>query len=162
MSYALVIDDDTNLLDSLRAAVQQRGLDVATASTWDEGLSLFQILSPDLVIADYNMPGSKHGLKLLAEISRLRPSVRLILISAYLNEEDMSKIGDLGLVDRAFAKGSSVSTMQAILEEIAKAAEAADQQTDWVQFARAHVNAQSVSEEALEELDAALTRNRLV
>jgi len=105
-------------------------------------------------------PGQVH-LKLLAEISQLRPSVRLILISAYLNEEDMSKIADLGLVHRTFTKGSSIATVEAILEEIAKAAETADQQTDWVQFASAHVKAQSVSEEALEELDTALTKNRL-
>lgn len=161
MSYALVIDDNTDLLKSLEATVQQRGFEVTTASTWDEGLALFHILSPDLVVADYNMPGSRHGLKLLAEVRRLRPSVRLILISAYLNEEDMDEVGNLGLVDRAFTKGASIATIESILEEIAQAAETASEGTDWVEFAKAHVDAQGVSEDALEELDSTLTKNRL-
>lgn len=156
-----MIDDDTGLLDSLRGTVQQRDLEVATASTWDEGLALFHVLSPDLVIADYNMPGSKHGLKLLAEVKRLRPSVRLILMSAYLNEEDMDDVYELSLVDQAFTKGSSVKTMEALLEEIAQASQTADRRTDWVEFAKAHVSAQSLSAEALDELDSALTRKRL-
>lgn len=161
MTYALVIDDDTGLLDSVRATVQQKGLEVETASTWDEGLALFHILSPDLIIADYNMPGSKHGLKLLAEVRHLRPSVRLILMSAFLNEEDMDDISGLGLVDRALTKGSSIATMKVLLEEIDQAAQAADHKTDWVEFVKAHVSAQSVSSEALDELDSTLTRTRL-
>jgi CheY-like chemotaxis protein len=161
MSYSLVIDDDADLLESLKATVRQHNLDVVAASTWNEGLSLFHVLSPNLVIADYNMPGSRHGLQLLAEIKQLRPSVRLILMSAYLSEEDMDRVESLGLVDRAFTKGSAVTTTEAILDEIARAAETADKGTDWVEFAKAHVDGQSVSQEALDELDSALKKNRL-
>ena len=161
MSYALIIDDDTTLLKDWVAVVQQRGYEAVTASTWENGLMLFQALSPNLVIADYQLPGSRHGLKLLAEVKRLRPSVRLILISAFLNEEDIENIMALGLVDRALTKGDSIGTTEVILDEIAQAASTADEDTNWVEFARAHVTAQKVSEEELNELDATLTRERL-
>jgi CheY-like chemotaxis protein len=137
MSYALLIDDDRELVESIERLVEARGLRLDTAHTWDEGLALFQALSPDVVIADYNLPGSRHGLRLLSEIARLRPSVRLVLISAYLRQADVEKVQELGLVDRVLRKIDPMTTARAVLEEVASAAATTDAPTDWAAFARA-------------------------
>jgi DNA-binding response OmpR family regulator len=98
MALALLVDDDQQLLASVAASAGTSGLDLITAASWDEGLALFHVLSPGLVIADYNMPGSRMGLQLLAEVRRLRPSVRLVLVSGYLDAEDMARVAALDLV----------------------------------------------------------------
>lgn len=154
MTLALLVDDNRPLLQSVAAAAEAAQLELATADSWDEGLALFHVLSPELVIADYNMPGSRMGLQLLAEIRRLRPSVRLVLVSGYLDSHDIIQVNQLGLVDAALTKGNAVDTAEAILAEIEAAAGSGAGPTDWVAYADAYLAAASVSEAGIERLDA--------
>ena len=128
---ALLIDDDIDLLDTWTRLAKAKGFTVATASTWDQGLALFHVLSPDLVIADYNLPGSAHGLKLLAEIRTLRPSVRLVLISGAVEPSELKKVEQLGIVHRVLSKGDSATATFAVLDEIERTASQAQLPTDW-------------------------------
>ena len=153
MAAGLLIDDDEGILRGVEHAAQTRGLDLVAASTWDEGLALFHVLGPNLVIADYNMPGSRHGLQLLARVGRLRPSVRLILVSGYLAEDDLARVEALGLVHRAIAKDGSGA---ALIEEVANAAARADQLVDWRAYASAYLAREAVPEGELGELDTLL------
>src|SRR5216684_3471540 len=118
--YALLIDDDAGIATSLSRAAGLAGLELVTAASWEDGLAQFQVHAPKLVIADYNLPGSAHGLILLAEIRRLTPAVRLILLSAYIDDKDVTEIEALGLVDRAIPKLGS-DTTELLLAEIADA-----------------------------------------
>jgi DNA-binding NtrC family response regulator len=158
---ALVVDDDVELLESITSLASTAGLQVSAASTWDEGLIAFQALSPSVVVADYNMPGSRHGLRLLLEMARLRPSVRLVLMSAYLNEDDLSEVRKFEFIDAAFRKIDPVTTARAILEEIRRANEASQVSTDWVALAKAAMSTRNVSEDDMEKLDDFLRAHRL-
>lgn len=160
MTYALLIDDEIDLLESIRSTAELADLTLLTAETWERGLALYQVHSPSLVIADYNLPGSRHGLQLLAEIRRLSPSVRLVLLSAYIGQEDVAEIEGLGLVDRAMPKAAATGTTDEILREIKAARDRANKPTDWASFGRAHSDAQAVSQELLDELDDRLRSNR--
>ena len=153
MPLALLVDDHQALLESVAASANAAGLDLITAASWDEGLALFHIFSPELVIADYNMPGSRMGLQLLAEIRQLRPSVRLVLISGYLDADDIVRVQQVGLVDAALTKGSAIETAQSLLDEIQRASESAPGPTDWVAFSHAYLNAASVSSDSIDQLD---------
>ncbi len=160
MVYALMIDDDEALRESVQRTASLAGFELMTVPTWDEGLTLFHVHSPDLAIVDYNLPGSKHGLKLIAEIRSLRPSVRLILLSAYIDDDDVSEIESLGLVDRAISKVASGNAIEAILDELRAASERAGRPTNWVDVAVAHQRAETVSSSALDELDRRLKDRR--
>lgn len=159
MATALLIDDDVELIESVKRAAVAAQLDLVTATSWEEGLGLFHVLSPNLVVADYNMPGSRHGLMLLARIRRLRPSVRLLLVSGYLDEADLEKVRALNVVDRALTKGSVVETARAIVEEVREAQAQADAPSDWVAVAQAVVDAAAISDGELEQLDAILRKS---
>ena len=150
----LLIDDDEYLLESLRGAVEAAGLGLRTANTWDEGLALFQAISPDLVIADYNLPGSKHGIQLLMRMRQLRPSVRLILLSGYVNDDYQERVENLGLVDLVLQKGSHA--VEVILDEVRNATAAEQTPTSWQGFAHSFQTAEEVSADKVNELDASL------
>lgn len=156
MSYALLIDDDDGIRDSLARVADVSGLTLLTAASWDEGLAMYQVHAPQLVIADWNLPGSRHGLQLLAEIRRLSPSVRLILLSAYIAPEDVDSIEALGLVDRAIAKASAAGTTEQLLSEIQDARDRALSPTDWPAYARAYRFAKAVDQSEIDSLDAKL------
>ena len=160
MGFALLIDDDQSLLQSIRRLADLSYLRLDTATTWEEGLSLFHVLAPSVVIADYHMPNSRNGLQLLAEIKRLRPSVRLVLVSAYINDEDVERVEALNIVDRALRKIDATMTVDNILDEIRCANENDDEHTDWVAFANARVRAAKASVEELDKLDDFFRSNR--
>lgn len=158
MGYALLIDDNRALLESYAALAEGDGIQLETAETWDDGLAMFHVLDPELVIADYNLPGSRMGLRLLAEVRRLRPSVRLILLSGFVDEADIERIEDLGIADLALTK-SSPDTRKIVQAEIAAAAgKDRSAPTDWLSAARAHVAAAAVTDQQLDELDAIIHR----
>ena len=160
MGFALLIDDDQSLLASIRRLVDLSDLKLDTADTWEAGLGLFHVLAPNVVIADYHMPNSRNGLQLLAEIKRLRPSVRVVLVSAYINDEDVERIEALNIVDRALRKIDSTQTVENILDEIRHANEHDGEHTDWVAFANARVQAAKASVEELDQLDEFFKSNR--
>lgn len=161
MAYALLIDDDAEILRSAVTAVRASGLSLLTASSWEEGLDKFYAHSPELVISDYNLPGSEMGLSLLVEIARLRPSTKLILISGYLNDSDAAEVRSLGLVDDVMSKNDPVETARVIVSEVRRASERAKAPTDWAEFGRAAGEKRAVDPEALARLDGFLKLHRL-
>jgi ActR/RegA family two-component response regulator len=162
MSYAVVIDDHAEFLKSLRRAAELTGLEIETSETWEEGLALFHVHSPELVIADYNLPGSKRGLQLLAELRRMRPSVRLVLISGVIDAEDAKEIQAEAseVVDRVLLKLDAAELTPLLLEEIKSAKARAAKATDWREYARAYKRAEGVSQAKLDALDARLQERR--
>lgn len=156
MASALLIDDDEDLRASLEAAANDVGLGLRTTGDWNEALALFHVLSPNLVIADYNLPGSEHGLRLLAEIKSLRPSVRVILISGVVDAADLGRAEALGIVERVLSKGDAIAMTKALLEEIRQAEATITTSSEWPSVAQAYVNSRAVDQDAFEELDAAL------
>lgn len=161
MSYALLIDDDATLVQSLTSLVSESGLELDSAATWDEGLARFLATSPELVVADYNLPGSKHGLRLLFDIARLRPTVRLVLFSAYVTEEDIKLIQDIGLADLALRKTDPLVSGRVLLKEVEAARDRAGAATDWTEFGRAAKRARRITDAGFEELDGFLRTHRL-
>ena len=160
MGFALLIDDDQSLLNSIRRLAEFSDLRLDIAVTWDEGIGLFYALGPSVVIADYHMPDSRNGLQLLAEIKQLRPSVRVVLVSAYINDEDVERVEALNIVDRALRKIDLTQTVERILDEIRGANESGDEHTDWVAFAKARVRTTKASLEELDQLDEFFRKNR--
>ena len=160
MGFALLIDDDQSLLESIRRLVVLNHLRLDIAGTWDEGLGLFHVLAPSVVIADYHMPNSRNGLQLLAEVKRLRPSIRVVLVSAYINDEDVKRVEALNIIDRALRKIDLTQTVENILDEIRCANESDDDHTDWVAFAKARVRVGKASREELDQLDEFFRKNR--
>jgi DNA-binding response OmpR family regulator len=161
MPYALLIDDNEELTTSAADLVRDSGLSIETAATWDEGISKFNAYSPDLVISDFHLPGSEMGLRLLVEMSRIKPSVRLILISAYLDEFDVARVKELNLVHDVVRKTDPMATARIILAEVRAAASRADDPTNWVAFAQESGRLDDVDPAAIAALDQFLKNNRL-
>lgn len=157
MGRSLLIDDDVGLLASYAAAASARELKLDTAPSWEDGLNSFLAFRHDLVIADYNMPGSRMGLRLLVEIRRANPGTRLVLLSGYIDESDITAVYRMGLADRAMIK-SLPGTRDAVLEELQRASDVdRSAPPDWARIAQAHAAAAAVSEEELDALDTAIT-----
>lgn len=136
LAATLLVEDDEAFGASLRSALAARGYGTDLATTWDDGLAAFRIGGYELVIADYNLPGSSHGLRLLAAAKLLVPSSRLVLMSGALSPAAEELARSTSLIS-FFRKTPSLAGE--LLPLVAEAAERASQPTDWGAFASGYV-----------------------
>ena len=78
----LIIDDDTSLRRVLEYNLQEAGYAVATAASGEEGLRLFEEVSPALVVTDMKMPGM-DGMQVLKAVKERSPETLVIMITAF-------------------------------------------------------------------------------
>ena len=76
----LIVDDDSNICDMLRIYFENEGYKVKTANDGVEGVNLFKMYEPDLVLLDIMMP-KKDGWQVCREIREIS-SRPVIMITA--------------------------------------------------------------------------------
>ena len=69
MPKILIVDDSPTMRGLVQSALKQEGHTFATAEDGQDGLDKFGAFSPDIVIADVNMP-RMNGVTMIEEIRR--------------------------------------------------------------------------------------------
>jgi DNA-binding response OmpR family regulator len=82
----LLVDDDTEIIESLRYALRAKGYDVLVARDGNQGLAMAERDDPDLMILDMMMP-KRSGFLVLERLHRARKDeskdpLRVIMITA--------------------------------------------------------------------------------
>lgn len=78
----LLVDDDAEIIESLRLALESNGYKVLIARDGNQGLALSERENPDLVILDMMMP-KRSGFLVLEKMRRTRDTpLRVIMITA--------------------------------------------------------------------------------
>jgi two-component system nitrogen regulation response regulator NtrX len=98
LKKVLVIDDETNILESLRGVLEDEGFQVQVAKTGSEGIQQHQKFKPDIVILDIWL-GTDDGLTLLEKIKRVSPDQTVIMMSGHGTVETAVKSIKLGAFD---------------------------------------------------------------
>jgi DNA-binding response OmpR family regulator len=78
----LLVDDDTEIVDSMRLALEARGYQILVARDGNQGLAMAERENPDLVILDMMMP-KRSGFLVLEKLRRTHVvPMRVIMITA--------------------------------------------------------------------------------
>jgi two-component system KDP operon response regulator KdpE len=93
----LIIEDDPNIVDLLRANLLVRGFSVLVSTTGEDALELFERSQPDLVLLDLMLPGAS-GFDLCQQM-RAGSTTGIIVLSARGNETDKVRALNLGADD---------------------------------------------------------------
>jgi two-component system KDP operon response regulator KdpE len=123
----LVVDDEVEILRSLRTNLGHRGFEVVTAETGEEALELFGRRRPDLVILDLGLP-DVDGLEVIRRV-RAASATPIVVLSAWENERDKIEALDLGADDyvtKPFAMGELLARIRVGLRHGAGRAGPAD------------------------------------
>tara|TARA_B100001964_G_C14198224_1_gene584444 strand:- start:798 stop:1205 length:408 start_codon:yes stop_codon:yes gene_type:complete len=80
MASILLIDDDDALRTMLARLLGRRGYETYEAADGEEGISLFNIKEPDIVITDLIMP-NQEGLETIGLLQEIDPNARIIAMS---------------------------------------------------------------------------------
>src|SRR5512136_1131387 len=87
MGKILVSDDELSMRQFLEILLKKEGHQVVCAGDGQEAWVRFQAEPFDLVISDIKMP-KMDGLELLQKVKQQRPSLAVIMVTAYASPED--------------------------------------------------------------------------
>lgn len=82
----LVVDDEPNILNVIRAYLEKNGYVVYVAETGTNGLQLFENLQPDLIILDLMLP-DMSGEEICRTVRRTS-NIPILMLTAKSNEDD--------------------------------------------------------------------------
>lgn len=92
----LIVDDEALVRRSLEKVFLRDGFTVSTAVDGVDGFDKWMSFEPDIVLLDVLMPGLT-GPQLLQKINN--PKAKVILMSAYSGDYDLSSLKHLGVLD---------------------------------------------------------------
>jgi two-component system nitrogen regulation response regulator GlnG len=98
MSKLLLIDDEEDVRYSFQRIFSSPDIELATASSGEEGLKVIPKFKPDLVLMDIRM-GGISGLETLRRIRAISPKLPVILMTAYGTTQTAIEAMKLGAYD---------------------------------------------------------------
>lgn len=95
----LLVDDDHEIVESIRIALESRGYEVLVARDGNQGLAMAEREDPDLVVLDMMMP-KRSGFLVLEKLRRTRRvPLRVIMITANEGSRHKAYADMLGVDD---------------------------------------------------------------
>ncbi|HYY70312.1 MAG TPA: sigma-54 dependent transcriptional regulator [Terriglobales bacterium] len=94
----LIVDDESEIRESLQTLLELEGYRVQTAGSGEEGLAHIASHPFDLMLLDLALPG-KSGIEVLAEIRERDPQLAVIMITAYGTVENAVSAMQAGAVN---------------------------------------------------------------
>ena len=82
----LLVDDEKDFLDVMAQRMEARGLEITTAESADQALSIIEKEHFDAIVMDFQMPGM-DGMQALKAIKAKSPELQIILLTGYATVE---------------------------------------------------------------------------
>lgn len=91
----MVVDDDSAVREQLVRVLLDAGFSAVPAADGEEALELARKIRPRLVLLDLGLPG-KSGWAMLVSLTRLLPTLSVIIITAEPNQADAARAAGAG------------------------------------------------------------------
>ncbi len=98
----LLVDDEKEFLEIMAERMTAKGMEVTTARSADQALSLIEKETFDAIIMDFQMP-EMDGMEALKSIKNNKPELQIILLTGYATVEktvEAMKIGATDLLEK--------------------------------------------------------------
>ncbi|WP_028322607.1 response regulator [Desulfatiglans anilini] len=95
----LVVDDETDFLETLVNRLNKRQIDTTGVQSGEEALDVMKKKLFDVVILDIKMPGGMDGIQALREMRKIQPLAEVILLTGHGSVETSIEGMKLGAFD---------------------------------------------------------------
>ena len=95
MKKILIVDDETGIVEEVKAYFEEVGYRVETADSGKDGLRILRRMKPDLVILDIKLP-DMNGLEILRASKESMPQTKVIVMTGYVDQNLIDEAERLG------------------------------------------------------------------
>lgn len=116
----IAIDDEQNIVDSIKMVLEYENYQVLTALSGLDGIALFKEVKPDIILLDVKMPGI-DGLSVLKELKTINPFAEIIMMSGHsgISEAvEASKLGAFDFLEKPISRDKLILTVRNASEKI--------------------------------------------
>lgn len=110
----LLVDDEETILETVENKLRKEGYTVFTAGTAEEGMRLYRLIKPDILLLDIMLP-QRSGVD-LARAIRKDSTVPVIFLTAKAAEED--RVKGLEIADDYIVKPFSLAELAARVKSV--------------------------------------------
>jgi PAS domain S-box-containing protein len=118
--FVLVVEDDVAVRKLTVNVLENLGYRVVEAADGDSALATLEAeRDVDLLLSDFMLPGGMNGADIAREASRLRPDIKVLLMSGYAVDRDQSKPamdGNFEMIRKPYQKAALAQRLRTILE----------------------------------------------
>ncbi|MEE8451096.1 MAG: response regulator [Thermoguttaceae bacterium] len=115
----LLVDDDREIVESMRVVLESKGYEIIIARNGNQGLAMAERENPDLVILDMMMP-KRSGFLVLEKLRRTRSvPMRIIMVTANEGSRHKAYAEMLGVDDyirKPFAMDRLIDSVSRLLD----------------------------------------------
>lgn len=109
----LIVDDDTAFQGMLREAVHEKGFDVSSAYSAEEGIAAAADGAYNLILLDVRLPGMS-GIEAIPRIREASPATEIIVMTGYAEKDSAMQAIRRGAYDY-FTKPFSLAEMEIVI-----------------------------------------------
>jgi DNA-binding response OmpR family regulator len=121
MVRVLIIDDDLDILETVGSLLADRGFEIFSADTVENGLEAIPRLSPHLVLLDVLFPEDSHlGFKTAGFIKKSYPRLPVFLLSAVNREYAFDLDGEKVEADEFLVKPVDIDRLVRLIHQHVK------------------------------------------
>ena len=99
MPNLLIIEDELEIVDSLRDYFKHHGVEVLSSSSGEEGLTILSEKKPDLVLLDMKLGAGMSGLEFLRRAKAAKSTAQIIVVTAVDDQNVATMAKGLGAAD---------------------------------------------------------------
>lgn len=115
----LIVDDQLGIRLLLKEILQKEGYSTFQAANGYQAIEITKKENPDLVLLDMRLP-EMNGIEILQELKKISPDIRVIIMTAYGEQELIDTAKNIGILDY-ITKPFEIEEIRRIVKEKIKA-----------------------------------------
>jgi diguanylate cyclase (GGDEF)-like protein len=112
----MLVDDEANVLSSLRRLLRQEGYRILTAGSGEEALEILATQPADVVVSDQRMPGMS-GAEFLSRVRDIYPDTVRLVLSGFSDLEALTDAINQGSIYKFIAKPWDDEALRRVLRD---------------------------------------------
>ncbi len=115
----LIIDDDPDIVETVKTILSAKGCVVISASSGKQGFELVQQNKPDLILCDMMMEAIDSGMQTAEQIKQYNSDIPVFLLSSIADmtaaTTQIRELGFIGIIQKPVESARLVSIVQSII-----------------------------------------------